>query len=73
ATAAQQREARKEMARVERALGRLSEREDRIHGEMAAQAADHVAVLALNSQLRAVVDERDELELTWLAAAEIID
>jgi len=72
-SAAQQREARKEMARIERALARLAEREDRVHAQMAQQATDHVAVLALNGTLREIVDERDELELAWLAAAELVE
>ncbi len=66
------REARKELARVERALARLAEREERVHSQMAQEATDHVAVLRLNADLRAIVDERDELELAWLAAAEIV-
>ncbi len=45
------REARKEMARVERALARLTEREERIHADMAARATDHVEVLRLNADL----------------------
>ena len=40
---------------------------------MVAKATDHAAVLALNDQLRTLVDEREELELAWLAAAEIAD
>ena len=71
-TALQQREARKEMARVERALARLAEREERLHAEMAAHATDHVMVLRLNAELRAIVDERDVLELSWLVAAEVL-
>ena len=66
------REARKELARVERALARLAEREERVHAQMAREATDHVAVLRLNADLRAIIDERDELELAWLAAAEIV-
>ena len=66
------REARKELARVERALARLAEREERVHAQMAREATDHVAVLRLNADLRAIVDERDDLEMAWLAAAEIV-
>ena len=69
-TAAEVREARKVMARVEKALARVAEREERVHGEMAEQASDHAAVLALNDSLRALVDERESLELEWLGAAE---
>ena len=68
----QVREARKEMARVERALSRLAEREDRVHAEMAAAATDHREVLRLNAELRGIVDEREALELAWLEAAEIV-
>jgi hypothetical protein len=60
------------MARVERQLARLAEREERIHAAMAEAATDHARVLELNGQLREVVDEREELELEWLAAAEIV-
>jgi ATP-binding cassette subfamily F protein uup len=67
------REARKTMARVERQLSRLAEREDRIHTAMAEAATDHERVLALNRELRDVVDERESLELEWLAAAELVD
>ncbi len=73
ASAAQLREARKELARVERALARLAEREERVHAEMAARATDHAAVLALNDRLREIVDEREELELAWLEAAELVE
>jgi frataxin-like iron-binding protein CyaY len=65
------REARKEMARVEKQLTRLAEREERIHADMAAKATDHQAVLELNAKLREVVDEREALELLWLSAAEV--
>jgi ABC-type multidrug transport system ATPase subunit len=71
-TAAELREARKDMARVEKQLARLAEREERIHAAMAQSATDHAKVLTLNGQLRAIVDEREALELEWLAAAEIV-
>ena len=69
---AELREARKDMARVEKQLARLAQREDRIHAEMAESATDHAKVLTLNGQLREIVDEREGLELEWLAAAEIV-
>jgi len=71
-TAAQQREARKELARIEKALARIAEREERVHADMAARASDHLAVLDLNRTLRALVDDREALELAWLEAAEIV-
>ncbi len=66
------REARKTMARVEKQLARLATREDRVHTDMAGAATDHERVLALNRELREIVDEREVLELDWLEAAEIV-
>ncbi|MDQ1483380.1 MAG: transport system ATP-binding/permease protein, partial [Actinomycetota bacterium] len=71
-SAADLREAKKDLNRIDRQLARLSVEEEKIHVEMAAKAADHQAVLALNHTLRAIVDERETLELEWLAVAEII-
>ncbi|WP_347355027.1 ABC-F family ATP-binding cassette domain-containing protein [Intrasporangium sp.] len=71
-TAAQQREARKVMARVEKQLTRLAEREKRLHAEMAEQATDPVALADLGVRLRAVVAEREQLEGEWLEAAEVV-
>ncbi|MFC8503417.1 ABC-F family ATP-binding cassette domain-containing protein [Pedococcus sp. NPDC057267] len=69
---AELREARKDMARIERQLARLAEREERIHLAMAEAATDYDRVGELNAQLREVADERDALELEWLAAAEVV-
>ena len=69
---AEQREARKEMARIEKQLSRLAEREERLHAAMVEAATDHAKVLELNGQLREVVDEREELEMQWLAAADVV-
>lgn len=71
-SAAELRDARKEMARVEKQLARLGEREERLHAAMVEASTDHARVLELNTQLREVVDEREELELAWLAAAEVV-
>ena len=71
--AAEVRAARKEMARVERALSRLAEQEARLHADMAEQASDHEAVLALDQRLRALHDERGDLEAAWMDAAEVVE
>jgi len=71
-SAAELREAKKDLNRIDRLLTKLSAQEDKIHLEMAAKAADHTAVLRLNDTLRAIVDEREALELEWLSVAEII-
>jgi len=71
-SAAELREAKKDLNRIDRQLARLSAQEDKIHVEMVAKAADHTVVLALNKTLLAIVDERENLELEWLAVAEVI-
>ncbi|ROS22952.1 ATPase subunit of ABC transporter with duplicated ATPase domains [Cellulomonas sp. PhB150] len=71
ASAADVRAARKEVGRIERRLSKIAELEARVHDKMAAQATDHVAVAALDAELRALADEKDELEAAWLEAAEI--
>ena len=69
-TAAQSRAARKELARLERAIEKVSAREARIHDEMAAAATDHERVLGLDQELRALLVEKESLEEAWLLAAE---
>jgi hypothetical protein len=72
ASPAEVREARKTMARIEKQLSRLQDREERLHGDMAEKATDPAALADLNAKLQAVVGEREELELEWLEAAEIV-
>ena len=62
ASAAELREARKAMARIEKQLTRLADREARLHGEMAAAATDPAALADLNARLEEVVAEKEELE-----------
>ena len=71
--AAQVREARKTVARVEKALTRLGEREARVHEEMAEHATDVAAMTRLSADLEQIRDERETLELEWLEAAELVD
>ncbi|EWT05692.1 glycerophosphodiester phosphodiesterase [Intrasporangium chromatireducens Q5-1] len=69
---AEQREARKAMARIEKQLARLSEREERLHADMAEKATDPTALADLTARLQDVVAERDQLEAEWLEAAELV-
>ena len=68
---AEVREARKVMARVEKQLTRLAEREERLHADMVEQATDHEKVADLHTKLQALHAEREELELEWLEAADV--
>jgi ATP-binding cassette subfamily F protein uup len=69
--AATRRSARKELARLDRSLDQLRQRERSLHEQLAAAAADHERVLALDTELRALVTERHALEERWLALAEL--
>jgi len=69
----QRRQARKDMARLERALAGSSEEEQRLHAAFAASATDHEAVTALNRELEALLERRRRDEDAWLAAAERAD
>lgn len=71
--AADQRRAKKELARLESQLHRVTERIERLHAEMAAHASDYGRLAALQTQLDGLSDERDELELAWLEAAEALE
>ena len=69
-SAGEVRAARKELARLERQLGRLEQREAALHGELAEHATDYLRITELDEQLRAVRAEREQLEEAWLALAE---
>jgi ATP-binding cassette subfamily F protein uup len=67
------RDARKEVARTERALERLDEQEAELHEAMAVAATDHEALRALQGELEALAHEREQAEAAWLAASELAD
>jgi ATP-binding cassette subfamily F protein uup len=67
------RAARKELARLERQLEKLRERESKVYAEMAAAASDHERVLGLDAALRGLRDERAVMEDRWLELAERAD
>ncbi|HZS21238.1 MAG TPA: ABC-F family ATP-binding cassette domain-containing protein [Pseudonocardiaceae bacterium] len=67
---AQLRAARKELARLERQLERLASREAELQQQIIQRAADPVAFRELDSELRAVLAAKDDLENRWLEVAE---
>jgi ATP-binding cassette subfamily F protein uup len=67
------RAARKEVARLERALDKLTVREAELHEQMAAAATDHDRLRELDAELRAVAAERDALEAAWLERSEALE
>lgn len=69
-SAQESRAAKKELQKVERQLGKLSDRETKLHAQIAENATDFGKVATLDAELRELVTERDELEMRWLELAE---
>src|SRR5262249_41732446 len=70
---AEERAARKVLARVEKQLELVSAREAELNAEVLAHASDHERLTELSAQLTAVAAERETLELEWLEAAEALE
>jgi ATP-binding cassette subfamily F protein uup len=64
------RAARKELARLERALDKLTAREERLHAQMAESSTDHARLRELDGKLRAVQTEKTDTEEAWLVLAD---
>ena len=64
---------RKEIARLERALEKLGEREASLQEQMAAAASDHVRLGELQAELEAARTERERIEAAWLELAETLE
>jgi ATP-binding cassette subfamily F protein uup len=64
------RAGRKELAKLERSVAKLEQREAALHDEMARSATDYERLADLDAQLKAVRAERAEAEEAWLALAE---
>src|SRR4051812_18104211 len=67
------RAARKELARLERALDKLAVRETALHEDMAASATDHARLRELQAELTALLAERETLEAAWLETSEALE
>jgi len=68
--AADDRAARKEMARIEKQLDRLGTREGRLHLALADAATDFERLSSLQADLRTLVAEKEQLEERWLELGE---
>ncbi len=67
------RAARKEVARLERALEKLATREQALHEDMAANATDHARLHELQDELGALTAERERLETEWLETSAALE
>lgn len=71
---AEKREARKDLNRIDRQLGKIAQQEEKLHVQMAAksQSGDFDALGELNTKLQELLEEKEVLELEWLEAAEVL-
>ncbi|HEX6499364.1 MAG TPA: ABC-F family ATP-binding cassette domain-containing protein [Micromonosporaceae bacterium] len=69
-SAADRRAARKELARLERQVAKLEQREAELHEQLARHATDYEKVAALDAELRAVQADRSAAEEAWLSLAD---
>ena len=73
AGSAEERAARKTLARVEKRLEQLAAREAELNDEVLAHASDHERLTELSAQLTGLAEERAGLETEWLEAADALD
>ncbi|MEB8342156.1 ABC-F family ATP-binding cassette domain-containing protein [Streptomyces endophyticus] len=64
------RAAKKELQKVERQMDKISEKESKLHTQIADNATDFGKVAKLDAELRDLVAQREELELRWMELAE---
>jgi ABC transport system ATP-binding/permease protein len=69
-SAARLREARKELARIDRQVARLASKESELHEALARAASDYARLVALGDELKAVQADKAGLEDRWLELAE---
>ncbi|MDG6109415.1 ABC-F family ATP-binding cassette domain-containing protein [Dactylosporangium aurantiacum] len=65
------RAAKKELAKLERSMDRLAQKEAALHAQLAEHATDYARITTLDAELRAVQEEKALIEEQWLALAEI--
>ncbi|MCD4532548.1 ABC-F family ATP-binding cassette domain-containing protein [Nocardioides sp. cx-169] len=70
---AEERTARKTLARLEKQLARVNAREAELNGLMLEHAQDHARLAELGAELQALRAQKDDFELEWLEAAEILE
>ena len=73
ADAAAIRQLRKDLQRLERKLESLRRKETSLGGQLAEVGGDYEQAGRLDAELRAVVAERDDVELEWLQVAEDLE
>jgi ATP-binding cassette subfamily F protein uup len=73
AGSAEERAARKTIARIDKRLERIAEQEAALNAEVLEHAQDYVKLAELSAQLETLAAEKGDLELEWLEAAEVLE
>ena len=73
AGSAEERAARKTVSRIDKQLAKLAEQEAQLNAEVLEHAQDYEKLAELSARLTAIAEEKDELELEWLEAAELLE
>jgi ATP-binding cassette subfamily F protein uup len=61
------------MARIDKQLARVAEREAALHAAMVEASTDHERLAELGAELATVAAEKAALEEEWLEAAELLE
>ncbi|WP_134741244.1 ABC-F family ATP-binding cassette domain-containing protein [Nocardioides sp. 503] len=70
---AEERTARKTLARLEKQLARVNAREAELNALIVEHAQDYTRVAELSAELRTLLAQKDDFELEWLEAADILE
>ncbi len=65
--------AERELARLERSIEHLEQRETALAAQMAQAATDHTRLVELQSELEALIAERQRLEASWMEGTEALE
>jgi len=73
AGSAEERAARKAVSRIEKRLARITVEEAAINAEILEHAQDYEKLADLSARLTVLATEKDDLELEWLEASELLE
>ncbi|MBF4161642.1 ABC-F family ATP-binding cassette domain-containing protein [Nocardioides acrostichi] len=70
---AEERAARKAMARLDKALERIGAREAQLNALVLEHASDHARLAEISAELATLAAEKDDVELEWLEVADLLE
>lgn len=74
---AEKRQAKKDLNRIERQLGKLAQQEDKLKEQMHTAGAkadvDFAELAEMNRKLQEVAEEKESLEMEWLEVSEVLE